>query len=62
MKLLTLADLLADVELEALFASTFAVVSPQTTLTAAKEAMEAQPGSQDVFVTVDGSKDAQVVG
>ncbi len=59
---LTLADLLAVETMEQVFAGSFAVVGPDTSIAAAKAAMNEIPGCQDVFVTDDGTPDRPVLG
>ena len=59
---LTLADLLADDEMAAMFSSTFGTVGPEATLEEARQAMAQVPGCQDVFVTANGTRDAEVLG
>lgn len=59
---LTLADLLAVDTMEEVFATSFAVVGPDTSMAEAKAAMNAIPGCQDVFVTEGGTNDDPVLG
>jgi hypothetical protein len=59
---LSLADLLADPEMRAMFEDTFAVVKRQATLAEAKSAMVTKPGCSDVFVTEGGNRNEPVLG
>jgi hypothetical protein len=59
---LTLADLLADPQMRAVFEETFVVVKRQATLAEARSAMVARPGCSDVFVTSGGGRDEPVQG
>jgi hypothetical protein len=59
---LTLENLLEDSEVARRVSSAVAFVSKDATLAQAKAAMDATPGCQDVFVTVDGRADGAVVG
>ena len=59
---LTLADLLADPEMKAVFEGTFVVVKRQGTLAEAQSAMLTRPGCSDVFVTSGGKLDEPVQG
>lgn len=59
---LTLEDLLADEDMEKLFATTFAVVTPGATIPEVKAAMAEKQACQDVFVTQDGTVEGAVMG
>jgi len=59
---LTLADLLADQEMKAIFENTFVVVKRQATLAECKSAMLARPRCSDVFVTAGGGRNEPVQG
>jgi hypothetical protein len=59
---LTLADLLADHEMQQMFTNTFVVVKRQATLAEAKSAMLTRPGCRDVFVTAGGDRNEAVQG
>lgn len=59
---LTLADLLADAQMRAIFEETFVVVKRSATLAEAKSAMVARPGCNDVFVTAGGGSNEPVQG
>jgi hypothetical protein len=59
---LTLADLLADAEMKAIFENTFVVVKRQGTLAEAQSAMLTRPGCSDVFITVGGGLNEPVQG
>jgi hypothetical protein len=59
---LTLANLLDDAEMKSIFQNTFAVVNEQATLADAMNAMNAKPGSNDIFVTAKGNLNEQVKG
>jgi hypothetical protein len=59
---LTLADLLADHEMKAMFELTFVVVKRQATIAEAKSAMLATPYCSDVCVTNGGTRDEAVLG
>jgi hypothetical protein len=59
---LTLADLLEDLEMKAVFDRSFAVVGRQSTLAEAKAAMVAKEGCSDVFVTRGGTAQEPVLG
>jgi hypothetical protein len=59
---LTLADLLADAKMKAVFEKSFVVVKRQSTLAEAKAAMIAREGCSDVFVTSGGTLQEPVQG
>jgi hypothetical protein len=59
---LTLADLLADPEMKAMFETTFVVVKRQATLAEAQSAMLTRPACSDVFITAGGSLKEPVQG
>lgn len=59
---LTLADLLADPEMKAMFENTFVVVKRQATLAEAQSAMLTRPACSDVFVTAGGNLKEAVQG
>jgi hypothetical protein len=59
---LTLAELLADAEMKAIFENTFVVVKRQATLAEALSAMLTRPGCSDVFVTASGDSKEPVLG
>jgi hypothetical protein len=59
---LTLADLLADPKMKAMFESTFCVVSKEATLADAKSSMVATPNCLDVFVTAGGGRNEPMLG
>jgi hypothetical protein len=59
---LTVHDLLVESQSAAVFQHTFAVVDPAADIDHALAAMNAIPGCQDVFVTVDGTANSAVVG
>ena len=59
---LTLADILADNEMKAVFDNTFVIVKKQATLAEAKSAMDARKGCSDVFVTATGNPNEPVLG
>jgi hypothetical protein len=59
---LTLADLLGDSEMKAIFENTFVVVKRQATMAEAKSAMISKPGCSDVFVTAEGTRNEPVQG
>lgn len=59
---LTLHDLLQQADMEEMFKSTFAVVSEQATITEARQALEAIPRCQDIFVTANGTPAEPVLG
>ena len=59
---LTLASLLADAEMKAIFENTFVVVKRQATLAEAHSAMMSRPGCSDVFVTAGGNLNEPVQG
>jgi hypothetical protein len=59
---LTLADLLADGDMKAIFENTFAVVSRQATLAEAHSAMVTKKDCLDVFVTASGSLKEPIEG
>jgi hypothetical protein len=58
----TLADLLAEDAMEAVFAGTWEVVAENATLAEAHTARRAKPGCEDVFVTQGGGRDEPVLG
>lgn len=59
---LTLADILADDEMKAVFDNTFVIVKRQATLAEANSAMLTRPGCSDVFVTAGGNRNEPVQG
>ncbi len=59
---LTLRDILEDDEFRHLFENSFVVVSENTTLAEAKEAMQSRDRCLDIFITATGKKDEAVVG
>ncbi len=59
---LTLADLLADAEMKAIFEKGFVVMKRHSTLADAKAAMSALEGCSDVFVTSGGTSQEPVQG
>jgi hypothetical protein len=59
---LTLADLLADAEMKAVFDSSFVVVKSHATLAEANATMQTKPGCSDVFVTAGGGSNEPVMG
>ena len=61
-KSLTVHDLLVDGDESDIFEQSFAIVDRQADMDHALAAMNAKPGCQDVFVTVDGTPDGAVLG
>ena len=59
---LTLADILGDHEMKAVFDNTFVIVKRQATLAEANTAMLTRPGCSDVFVTAGGDRNESVQG
>lgn len=59
---LTFGDLLKDPALKALFENSKALVAQSATLADAKDAMDATPNCEDVFVTASGKADEPVRG
>ena len=59
---LTLADLLADLEMKEIFENTFVVLKRQGTLAEAQSAMLTRPGCSDVFITALGNLNEPVQG
>ncbi|HEX4951121.1 MAG TPA: toll/interleukin-1 receptor domain-containing protein [Blastocatellia bacterium] len=59
---LTLDDLLAEKEMERLFANSFAFISSDQTIDDAHKAMTAIRGCEDVFVTENGQPNEQIQG